>query len=189
MVDVGELLGIGRSSGALRRGSVVHAWLQTLEWLEQGMDAEEVLVAIARRIAPEWNEEETHSTLRWLRERLEAPAMAVPLRRASWPTGTRVERELPFIVREGDTLVEGVLDRLVLIPGPDGTVAEAVVIDYKTDRVMDGPGAQPDRTDHYREQLRTYLRSVQVLYGLGPAQVHGMLLFLDSGRSLEIAAR
>lgn len=185
-VDVPALLGIGRSEGALKRGSVVHAWLETVEWTESGLASEERLRSVAGLVAPDWSGEQVESTLGWLRARLAAPRIAEALSRGAWPQGTRVERERPFLWREGDALVEGVIDRLVLVPGPGGTIAEATVIDYKTDRLGEDPLRDRDRERHYREQVSLYARAVASLFGLPAERVRGMLLFLDSGDALLV---
>ena len=38
-----------------------------------------------------------------------------PLSRASYPAGARVERELPFLHRVPDGILQGYIDRLVLV--------------------------------------------------------------------------
>ena len=176
----------GGSDGARKRGTVVHAWLESLEWLETGLAREAELTAAALREAPDWTAEQVASTVAWLRDKLAAPEVAGALSRREWPSGTTVERELPFLWRDGDELVEGFIDRLVLIPGPDGSPAEAIVFDYKTDRLGEDPVRDAEGELHYRAQLRTYERAVQTLYRLPPGQVHSRLLFLDSGRVVMV---
>ena len=48
-VDLGSRLRLGTAE-ALDRGSLVHAWFEQIEWIEEGVPSEETLQAIARRM-------------------------------------------------------------------------------------------------------------------------------------------
>jgi hypothetical protein len=185
-VDVDAILGIGRGEGSLGFGTLIHAWLETLEWSDTGLAPESDLRDIAGRVAPERSPQALDSTLAWLRDRLANPAIDRALRLSAWPEGTKVERELPFLVREHDVLLEGTLDRLLLTTDPKGRVSEAIVMDYKTDRGFDDHVLDNARLDHYRAQVGAYCRAVRSLYGLDADRVRGLLLFLDSGLIVEI---
>ena len=65
--------------------------------------------------------------------------------------------EIPVQYLEGDQLVYGIIDRLVLQPG------RALVIDYKTHRSA-SPGTIPALVSHYREQMRLYAEAVKRLW-------------------------
>jgi len=184
-VRAAELLGLRHVAGARTRGTLVHAWLETLEWIEDGLAPQEELDAIARRAAPSSTPEEVERILGWLRARLAEPDVRRALSRELHRDGAEVERELPFLIREGDALVEGFIDRLVL-EHEGGRVTSATVVDYKTDRLdPDHPdgleGALRARALHYRPQLQAYRRAVADLYGLELDDVEGRLLFLDAG--------
>jgi ATP-dependent exoDNAse (exonuclease V) beta subunit len=217
------------------KGSVVHAWLETITWL--GADAAEPLprtlddagsrLGLARREAPEV----PAATLEpwvddlWarLREQLAAPEVRRILdegavRRtlaeaaaeaASAPYGTggapgtrtptdpappasvvlEVLREVRVTVREGDGLVDGVIDRLVLA-WRQGRVVAAQVLDWKTDAVVnDGSeGGDPlaGRASAYRGQLRDYRAAVSALFRVPEESVRGHLVFLEPGRVIEV---
>ena len=92
-----------------------------------------------------------------------------------------VEREWPFLVREGSQILSGQIDRLVLWYDGDRLVA-ADVIDFKTDRVAaDNPVALADRVEHYRPQLAAYCRALTRLYRLAADHVSARLVFVEPG--------
>jgi ATP-dependent helicase/nuclease subunit A len=199
---IAELLRPG-ASGALARGNLVHAWFEALEWLE----AERPLTE-ARLLA--WAEEAgagpvpdavslARDFLRWL----EAPALRQVLDRSHWPRGTRVQRERPFVVRDGDGLLQGVADRVLLLPEGDASAGGApgegdaptgprlVVVDWKTDRVdphasPDEAGALSTRADHYRPQMEAYLRALTRLEGAPPEAAEGRILFVEGGHEIRV---
>jgi ATP-dependent exoDNAse (exonuclease V) beta subunit len=185
-IDVERVLGIGRNERSFVTGTLVHAWLETLEWSEDGLAPEPKLRTIASQIVPEWSEDDVQSALLWLRDRIGAPEVDRALSRQSWPDGAQVEREIPFIVRERDTIVEGIMDRLVLILGPERKISEAVVLDYKTDRFSEEADGTSGRLEHYRGQIAAYRRAVQAQFGLVPERVSGKLVFLEDGSVIEV---
>ena len=85
-----------------------------------------------------------------------------------------------FAVREGDALVSGSVDRLVIWQSADGQVLAADVIDFKTDRAGDA-GQLDERVEIYRPQMLAYRRAVERAYWLEPEQVASRLVFLQPG--------
>jgi ATP-dependent helicase/nuclease subunit A len=81
--------------------------------------------------------------------------------------------ELPFICRRGQTLISGIMDRVV-IQGDTG-----YVIDYKAIAVQDEAETVAWK-DHYRPQVQVYCEAIKELFRLH--KVEGLLLFLDSAR-------
>jgi ATP-dependent helicase/nuclease subunit A len=112
------------------------------------------------------------------------PEIARLLSRRSWPRGSEVEREVPFIARTGDVIVEGFIDRLVLTR-EHGRVVSAAVIDYKTDMVSSVADVQ-QRATHYRPQIDAYRRAVSGMYGIAAGAVEGWLVFLEAGRIVRV---
>jgi ATP-dependent exoDNAse (exonuclease V) beta subunit len=176
-----DLLGLAGGAEARLRGTLVHDWLEELEWFEDGLPAQSELLRSARRSVPGLTEDRVMDTLRWLEDRLAQPSIQAVLSRAHWPDGATLERELPFLLRRGDTLVEGIVDRLVLVR-EGSSVIQADVLDYKTDRVeVDMTGALDRRVDFYAPQITAYRDAVATLYRLDPQNVSGRLIFLDAG--------
>jgi ATP-dependent exoDNAse (exonuclease V) beta subunit len=92
-----------------------------------------------------------------------------------------VEREWPFLVREGDRILSGQIDRLVVWYDGDRPLA-ADVIDFKTDRLAaDNPAALADRVEHYRPQLEAYRRALARLFRLPADRVSARLAFVELG--------
>jgi ATP-dependent exoDNAse (exonuclease V) beta subunit len=166
------------AAGAMDRGTLLHAWFEQIEWLEDGLPDDQTLLAIADRL--EIGRLDAPSLVRRFHEMLRQPAISSLLRRpgeADW----EVRREYPFVVRDGDALLRGAIDRLVLRKDAGRTVA-ADVIDFKTDNVS---AAQPDvlaaRVEQYRPQLDAYHRATARLLGLNPEQVTARLAFVEPG--------
>jgi ATP-dependent exoDNAse (exonuclease V) beta subunit len=139
----------------------------------------------------------------WLEERLAAREIQEALSRESarhaaralvdgvgtedaGPVSLEVENELPFLHREGDALMEGVIDRLVLLRDPQGVVG-AHVLDYKTDALPSGDEAALEGArERYAPQLRAYRDAVSALYGIPAERVRLTLLFLEPGRAVDV---
>ncbi|HAS53330.1 MAG TPA: hypothetical protein DCS42_03945, partial [Nitrospiraceae bacterium] len=81
--------------------------------------------------------------------------------------------ELPFLLRKGNDLVSGVIDRVIVKDG------KGFVIDYKAIMIEDQDAAASWK-EHYLPQVRIYCEAVKEIFRL--KQVEGYLLFLDSSR-------
>ena len=137
----------------------------------------------------------TAETWEWLQDRLAVPEIRSALTRAEVRREVaaehpgaelRVERELPFYRRQGDALVEGIIDRLVLVIR-EGKPVAAHVLDYKTDAVPPGNlGRLEERTALYAPQLRAYREAVAESYRIPAGSVRLTLLFLEAGRVVDV---
>lgn len=171
-------------------GTLVHACLEGLGWLEDGFEVE--ARCEARR---EWRNapEDLRATARQL---LDAGLDAAPIRallsRATCgaPQGleleARAEEEFATLLpgdEGGEELWIGSIDRLVL--GKDGErVAWAQVIDYKTDRT--GVKSLDELVAHYAPQLERYREFVAQRYELEAAAIPALLVFLGEGVVREV---
>jgi ATP-dependent helicase/nuclease subunit A len=81
--------------------------------------------------------------------------------------------ELPFLHKQGNTLVTGIIDRVVIRD------EKGFVVDYKAVRI-DDEQSLASWINHYRPQLRLYCAAVKEIFGLD--SVEGYILFLDSNR-------
>ena len=79
--------------------------------------------------------------------------------------------ELPFLHKKGNTLVSGVIDRVIIREN------EGFVIDYKAILIGDDE-AHAAWLAHYRPQVQVYCEAVKEIFAL--RAVTGYLLFLDS---------
>jgi len=93
----------------------------------------------------------------------------------------RVWRERPFAVRDGDAILSGTIDRLVVLFDGSRPIG-ADVLDFKTDRlpVGDRPAWQ-QRIEFYRPQLEAYRRAVADLFRLDPSCISTRLALLEPG--------
>ena len=180
-MDLAAFLRMDLTGEARLRGTVVHAWCQEVEWMEEGLPGDEALRATAARAAPGLSAKRVDAWISEFRAWMDAPAIHGALSRVAYPPGARVERELPFLHRQAEGLLQGYMDRLVLVE-KRGRVTEAEVLDFKTDALdpSDG-GALAARMEHYRPQIDAYREAVAARYHLNLGQVTGTLLFLRTG--------
>jgi ATP-dependent helicase/nuclease subunit A len=180
-LDLASHLRLDLKGDARLRGTVVHAWCEELEWMEEGLPDDALLLEAARREGPGLAWDRVQGWLSEFKVWMDAPAIREALSRTHYPAGTRVERELPFLHRVPDGILQGYIDRLVLILEGDRFVG-AEVLDFKTD-VLDAsdPEAVEEKVAFYRPQIDAYRTAVAGRYGLDPSAVSGKLLFLRPG--------
>jgi len=191
-LDLASHLRLDLRGDSLLRGTVVHGWCETLEWMEEGLPADNALMAQARKEAPRLEEARLREWLSDLRVWLKAPAITEALSRSHYfgpissTSEVRVERELPFLHRMPDGILQGYVDRLVLME-KGGYVVGAEVLDFKTD-LLDGvdPEAVRKKVAYYRPQIQAYRLAVAGRYGLELPAVVGKLLFLRPGVVEEV---
>ena len=187
-IDAAALL---RSRVGSERGTLVHAWLESLEWIEDWVfDRDELL---AHRFASRMGAERSEQALELLRTALESEAIQKTLARASCaaPEGSDlvVEREARFSSLLTDDsgreeLWTGSIDRLV-IAKCEGEIRWAEILDYKTDRVSAGELGQV--AEQYRPQLERYRQVVALRTGLTEASIPIRLVFLAAGETLTLS--
>jgi ATP-dependent exoDNAse (exonuclease V) beta subunit len=190
-------------AAALGRGTVVHAWLEQIDWLDERLPSDDQLTVIATQIG--FPEAELDALLGTFHRMLKAPALRRVLSRASYQTSedlcfpppvvvdllaSRMEMtvrcEHPIAYRRGGELVTGSIDRLVLCKR-EGTVIAADVIDFKTDAVT--PAREPEwsqRIEGYRPQLAAYAEAVSSIYSLPRERIATRLVFVQPGVVVDL---
>lgn len=181
---------------ALQEGTILHAWFETITWLDRGNrkpSDRSRLKTIAQRLG---GVEDIDRLLDEFDRLLEKPANRLVLscstyaqepddpsqrtpihvtsnvKRPEW----RVWTERPFTVRDGDTtILTGSIDRLVVLFDGETPIG-AEVLDFKTDRVS--PEQLPDRSEFYRPQLEAYRRAVLKWYPTLSNCISTRLLFV-----------
>jgi ATP-dependent helicase/nuclease subunit A len=171
---------------AADEGTLIHAWLEQLSWMEDGLPGDDDLFAIARSNQPAISPERVATLITRLRDSLNEPAVRRALSRESYPTSTEVEREVPFAHREEGALIEGVIDRL-LIFRTNGVVNGTAILDYKTDALAgDYRRALDEKITHYRPQMHAYRRAVAAAFRIPESAVSCQLVLLEAGEVREV---
>lgn len=185
--DARALLG-PRSTPAMRRGSLVHRWLEELEWIEDFALGDEELLALGADI--EADRAARADALAELRAALARPQVRAALSRAERAApALEVWRERRFCVVLPDEsgrpeLWSGSFDRVVLERDPSsGTLLSARIQDYKTDAA---PGERlAEIATVYRPQMDAYRRIAAHITGLAHSAIRCSLVFLHAGRVVE----
>jgi ATP-dependent helicase/nuclease subunit A len=186
-VDIARLMQT-ETSPRLLLGTLIHQWLQQIEWLDDGLPAEDGLRAIAA--APGYAGLDVDAALHEFYAALEKPEINAALRRSAYArlgggVECRVLREKSFAVQADDAIISGAIDRLVLLL-EGGRIVAAEVLDYKTDDLPDDPRTIAARSEFYRPQLEAYRRAVARIYRLDKERISARLLFTTPGRVSEI---
>ena len=170
---------------ALERGTLIHKWFEQIEWLDDGQPSDDQLLAAARTLAPLTFD--PAKVLPEFRSLLDKPKIAAVLTRDSSTHRSltpRVLREHPFVCRFEQTLINGVVDRLVLWSDGDQVVA-AELFDFKTDAIGDDASLAA-RVESYRPQLDSYRRAVAQLFDLSSDHIAANLVFVQRGEVVEV---
>lgn len=179
-VELASLLSPAPSAGR-ERGTLLHAFFETVEWLDDGEPGDETLRAAAAGL--EASEAEVEAAIAEFRRVLAGPIGAL-LRRSEYAGRAErllVWREHPFAVRddEGERILSGQFDRVVLgLAG--GKVVWGEVLDFKTDAVRT-KGEIEERAGHYAPQARAYGRALGRMFGLEEGAVRARLMFTGVG--------
>ncbi|MGE3780326.1 MAG: UvrD-helicase domain-containing protein, partial [Pirellulaceae bacterium] len=197
----------GDAGAASLRGTILHACLAQVHWIDDGPIApdalrstvDELLRAEGRPGDPaEWIAEfdrvmaqpllQTQLSRSFYRQprvgQLPTTVMRALGEASEPPT---VETEWAFAVRRGDGLLAGSIDRLVLFPARQRFVA-ADILDFKTDALPDAsPAALRERIDYYAPQIAAYRDAVSRLTGLPLDRIAARLLFLSIGEAVRMS--
>jgi ATP-dependent helicase/nuclease subunit A len=97
----------------------------------------------------------------------------------------KVERERMFVLLHDGELVQGTIDRLVLLY-ENGRPIAADIVDFKTDRLV---GAREqwieNKRNHYGPQLQEYRFAVSHCFGIPPEKISTRLLLLEAQATVE----
>ena len=188
------------STAAMDHGTLVHAWMEEISWLEEP-PAIDTLKEVAAGLGIAF--ENLDGRIERFLEQLKNPAVSNLMRRSAYDDPTslpfddvsrneiatadyeaHVQNEAPFVVDEEGAVLRGTIDRLVLLQCEDRVLA-ADVIDFKTDH-LGGPEELDAKLEHYRGQLQAYRRAVTRLYKLNPGQIAARIVFLSTGQVVPV---
>lgn len=162
---------------SLKRGTALHKLLEQITWIDDG--AEALFPAGA---------ESDQNLLRQAQSMVAQPAVRQMFSRRFFGTQEELElhRELPFAFREGDVVLTGTIDRLVL-KKKGGRYTGAVVIDFKSDKIAADSGRTiPDKIEYYRPQMAVYKKVAARLAGIPETLVEALLVFLAAGEVCSV---
>jgi ATP-dependent exoDNAse (exonuclease V) beta subunit len=183
------------AQAAMERGTLIHAFFEQVEWLDEAIPTSAQLVALGCSL-------EADAALRdaaiadFLRMLDGRSVREVLSRNYYQPWRTRygagagsslrleVRREQPLTVRDGNDWLSGTIDRLVVLYQHDRPVA-ADILDFKTDSVPTAD-LREDRIEFYRPQLRAYRRGVSGMLRLDVNRISTRLLFVGEGHVVEL---
>ncbi len=160
-VQVSDRLSRKRNSSR-DRGTVVHRWLAEITWRD-AIPPDEKLLSLAESftqhldVAKTLKQFNTMLKSEELRDILDKKKYLADLRASmpSLPPDFRVEvrQEQPVAGRDGNQIVSGTIDRLILVRSPDGKLLAAEIIDFKTDQ-------DATQSERYEMQIAAYRRVI-----------------------------
>ena len=89
-------------------------------------------------------------------------------------------RERPFVVRQGNRLLRGTFDRVMIDHDQKGNATAARLIDFKTDTYHDATAQR------YRPQLQAYRQALAQMLTIDPSRIQATLLFVMDGQSVTL---
>lgn len=188
-VNTAELF--AASSPAKRRGRLVHAWFERVEWLEGFDVSDEVLLEDAKALGI--SSGLAREVLTRFRARISEPEPGALLSREATAKrlGTKPEelelmRERPFAQLTGEdgaaeALLHGAFDRAVVARSR----GRAELVDFKTDE-LEGAEAFSKRAEHYRPQLEAYRAALARITGLPKEAIGCRIAFVLAGRVVDL---
>ncbi|MFY9256478.1 MAG: UvrD-helicase domain-containing protein [Fuerstiella sp.] len=179
------------------KGTLIHAWFEQIEWLADDnvpLPSEQRLVDCVRNMfVPErilkpllaefFAMLQTKSAV----ESLSMNGVAVLPQFSSYADDIkrgsavfRVEQERQFVLKRDGAIVQGTIDRLVLLQLGGKPVA-AEILDFKTDRLFgDRTEWIAEKVSHYGAQLAEYRRAVANCFGVASENISTRLLLLEA---------
>jgi ATP-dependent helicase/nuclease subunit A len=202
LTDVAGIFEIG-STANREHGTLVHAWLEAIEWADEIPDNDRLeLIARRRQIHVDGLADRANR----FRDQLQQPELARLLNRESYadtgflPLDTditttlaagelevEVHCEYPFAINRDGEILNGTIDRLVLLYSGQEIVA-ADTIDFKTDHV-DSEAQIDAKVEFYRGQLEAYRDAVGEIFQLDRSRIAARLAFLGAGRIANLSDR
>ena len=203
-VKLSAILQKEKSTG-IDRGTLFHAWLERIAWLDEQALTDDELRQIAS--GPLAAHLDVDHCLAQFRSLIQRPNMASVLSRSAYQTAQSLpfaasismelapgvceldlHQERRFSVIDAGQLISGSIDRLVLIRR-DGQVVAADILDFKTDTLPEGDAAAlQEIAAAYRDQMRSYAKAVGLMYRLPPDRISTRLVLLSSGQVLPISS-
>jgi ATP-dependent exoDNAse (exonuclease V) beta subunit len=153
-----------RSVAGREFGTRMHDFLATIEWIP--FDDPAGIEALQSRVEPDLVERFTAM--------LDSPLVREVFTR---PAGScQLWREKPYVLRRGDAVATGIIDRAIVHLDDSGNPAQVVIYDFKTDVLDPERGAREQLLERYGLQLERYREAVSMLTGLAPDRINSVLV-------------
>lgn len=195
-------------AAALFRGQLIHAWFEQIGWLDEGAPDDATLRRVAEALLAGVGagRVDLAEQIRQFRAMLTRPAVTAVLSRRRYdeprqlalpppvhqtlgptPLVARVQNERGFAFQDGEQLLTGFVDRLVLLE-QHGRVVAAEVLDFKTDALAADDAEQvAAKVAHYQPQLAAYRRAVAQFAALPLDHIAAQLVFVEAGLVRPVA--
>lgn len=173
----------GMNRDARDRGTLLHGWLQQIEWIEDGVPGTDQLLDIARITLPHRKPEWAEGFLEDYHRMLRSPAVTATLSRPG--IEAVLFREHAITARIRGSLVRGRVDRMVVTREPTGSVA--TITDFKTDMI--GADAVATRAELLAPQIRSYAECVSEVFRIPMERIRSQLLFVQPEIAVTIEVR
>jgi len=183
---------------ALTRGTMIHGCFELVNWLDEAIPTREQLMAHLKTIDPTIQNfdpfiEDFYRTIkldnignllsRSTYQETYLLEFAQPGEIIHEANRLEVKNERPFAIQNEDGLLQGIIDRLVLVHQGNEIVA-ADIIDYKTD-LVDQDNLQA-RIEHYAPQLNGYRAAVSRFARIPLAKISTRLVFTETGQVVNL---
>ncbi len=191
-VQLGRLLQLEDNRNARLQGSLIHACFEQVDWLDGDLPSDKELLQKLGKIEGA-DSASRKLAIRDFKRMLKKPNTSALLQQTQYNDNLlnaydelQVDNERPFAVRFQDSILNGLIDRLVLLK-KDGRVVAADVVDFKTDQIGTDPRALQNRVEVYRPQLKAYRDAVAKMFHLNPEDVSARLMFVAIDQQVLIA--
>ena len=188
---------LSESSLGLEFGILIHAWFESIQWLDERPPSDETLREIAKRLGNRLDVERQMEQFRGMLRRDSVKRLLNEMTyRASLsdvfdlnaleirsPADLTLEvfNEQAISVRDDRSLLTGNIDRLVLL-SCQGQYLAGDIVDFKTDALnVEQRGAVERKVEFYRPQLQAYRRAVANMLRLKEQRIAARLLFVGPG--------
>ena len=165
------------------RGTLLHRFFEQVSWLEEGAPDAQALLAVADREGVD--RRTAQQLIDLFLSSIAQPALDAALRQARYGGWGELElwRERAFALRQGDHLLSGAFDRVVI--GRRGEeVCGAEILDFKSDVA---PVAElAEKVEYYRPQIEAYRGALAQMLGIAAEKIKGALLFVQCGEVREV---
>lgn len=167
---------------AMRRGVLVHAMLEGIEWLEGVEDVAGLrggFLGCGRRADPRATSETLEACADLVLRAIRSDEIGRVFRRPEGLLELRREWRFARIERGAGGLEQGAVDRLVVRGTPLAGAVAAEIYDFKTD-------VEGDLVGRYAPQLEAYRAAVAERFRLAPAAISTSLVLVSSGRVVPV---